>query len=216
MYNFRMKTALLLFFAALSLYGQGSGVQPGPTGATGPTGPAGATGATGATGVGSGIDRVWMCSMNSSAVPGCSLSVGTTNYPTPNSVLGSNVQGGAVLTFPSGSQTYSYGQMPITGTVPASLTMEINWRTTDTNTGHTVIWNWYYGCSSTSIDPSLASAGAVTANAVSSSNQTTLSTITLSSPSCTAGQFLFFYLSRRGDTDTVTAGVDVNSLRIHS
>jgi hypothetical protein len=154
--------------------------------------------------------------MGSTAIAGCALSTGTTNNPTPNAVLGTNMQGGAVLTFPNGSQTYAYGQFPITGSVPASLTLEINWRGTDTNTGHSVTWNWFYGCSSTSVDPTLASAGAVTTAALGTSNQTQLSTITLASPSCSANQIFFFYLSRRGDTDNVSTGVDVNSVRVHS
>jgi hypothetical protein len=154
--------------------------------------------------------------MGYTAIAGCALSTGTTNYPTPNPVLGTNMQGGAVLTFPNASQTFAYGEFPITATVPASLTLEINWRTTDTNSSHSVTWNWFYGCSSTSVDPPLVSAGSVTTAAVSSANQTQLSTVTLSSPSCTANQSFYFYLSRRGDTDTVSAGVDVTSVRIHS
>lgn len=173
-----------------------------------------ANGSGGGGGGGAGIDRVWLTQSNAT-VAGSALSLPLSNAPTPNASAGSNVQTG-YLTFPASSKTSGYGVFPVTASVPTSLTMEIMWRTTDTNIGHTVTWNWNYACTATSIDPALSSAGTVTANAVSSSNQTTLSTITLSSPTASANQNCYFQIARRGDTDSITAGVDVASVRIHN
>lgn len=173
---------------------------------------AGATGGGGSSG--SSIDKVWLTVANST-VAGSSLSLPTSSAPTPNSNIGSNIVSG-YLTFPASSATSGYGQFPITATVPSSLTMELLCRTTDTNTGHAFIYDWYYICSPTTIDGSLSVASTVTTSAVSSSNQTQLATMTLASPSCNANDIFYFRVRRRGDTDTVTAGVDLSSLRIHN
>lgn len=174
---------------------------------------AGATGGGGGGG-GTGIDRIWLTTANST-IAGTALSLPTSAAPTPTSNIGSNLVSG-YLTFPNSSASSGYGQFPITASVPTSLILELLCRTTDTNTGHSFIFNWNYACSSTSIDPSLSSAGTVTTAALSSSNQTQTVTITLASPSCNAGDIFYFQLVRRGDTDSVSSGIDVSSVRIHS
>jgi hypothetical protein len=166
-----------------------------------------------ASGGGLSIDRIWLTQANGT-IAGTALSLPATSAPTPNVNVGSNVDLG-ILTFPASSETSGYGQFPITASVPASLVLQIMWRSTDTNTGHNVTWNWNYACSGTTIDPSLSSAGTVTTSALGTSNQTQISTITLTSPSCSANNNFYFQIARRGDTDSVTAGADVTSIRIH-
>jgi hypothetical protein len=163
---------------------------------------------------GASIDRIWLTQANGT-VAGTSLTLPFSNAPTPSVTVGTNIPLG-ILTFPAASKTSGFGSFPITANVPSSLTLEIMWRTTDKTGGHGVTWNWNYACSGTTIDPVLTSAGTVTTTALSTSNQTQISTVTLSTVSCTAGQTFYFQILRRGDTDSITSGVDVSSVRIHN
>jgi len=175
----------------------------------------GATGATGATGPsGSTIDRIF-ASSSIAGVATTSLSLQAANACTPNAVSGVHVQSG-VCTFASGSQQFGFGHFPIPSTIPSVLYMDIKWRTADTNTAHAATFNWFYGSTQSTLDPALGSAGSVTTAVAATANQIQTSTITLSNPTVSAGDEFYFYLSRRGDTDSVTSGVDVVQVRVHN
>jgi len=182
---------------------------------SGANGARGLTGATGATGPqGASVDRIF----GSSAVAGTattSLTLPSTNGCTPRVVAGTNVQS-AVCTFANGTQQFGFGHFPIPATLPSVLYLEIKWRTTDTNASHSATFNWYYGSSSSTLDPALIPAGSVTTPASSISNQIQTSTIILASPPVLAGDEFYFYVSRRGDTDSISAGIDVVQMRIHN
>ncbi len=179
------------------------------SGANGAQGPTGATGPAAAS-----IDRIFPAASVGS-VAGTQLSLPATNACTPVAVVGANVQS-AVCRFASGTEQYGYGHFPIGSAVPLVLSMDIKWRTTDATPGHSATFDWYYGSSGTTLDPVLSAAGSVTTAASVSPNQIQTSTIVLGSPVVAAGDEFYFYLARRGDTDSITAGVDVAQVRIHN
>jgi hypothetical protein len=174
----------------------------------------GVNGVTGATGpAGYHVDRVFPSS-SSSGTATTSLSLPSTNGCTPNVLAGVHVQS-AVCTFAAGTQQYAYGHFPIPPTAPTHLYMDIKWRTVDANNSHSATFNWFYGSSAITPDPVLVSAGAVSTAVSSTSNQLQTSTIILPAPSVTPGDEFYFYLSRRGDTDSATTGVDVIEVSVH-
>ncbi len=136
------------------------------------------------------------------------------NACTPTAVAGTHVQS-AVCTFAAGSQQYAFGHFPIPANAPRVLYLEIKWRTSDTTTSHNATFDWFYGSSSVTLDPTLVHGGTVTAAAVTAANQMQTSMIALSSPVTYPGDEFYFYISRRGDTDSVSSGVDLISARIH-
>lgn len=144
-----------------------------------------------------------------------SFSLPSANGCTPTAASGIRVQTG-YCTFAAGSQQYGFGHLPIPSVAPPVLYLEIKWRTTDVNNTHFATFNWFYGSSAASIDPVLSSAGSVNTLASSTANQVQTSTIILTNPAVNPGDEFYFYVSRRGDTDTVNAGVDVLSVRIHN
>lgn len=186
---------------AVSVLSDGNGYWT--SGANGPAGPAAAS-----------IDRIF-ASSSAAGVATTALSLPSANACTPGVVAGANVTS-AVCTFAGGTQQYGFGHFPIPSTAPTALYMDIKWRTTDTNTSHFATFNWYYGSSSATLDPPLASAGTVTTPVTSTANAVHTSTIALTNPSVTAGDEFYFYVSRRGDIDSVTSGVDVVQVRIHN